>query len=417
MLNRVLGLTIAVVAALAAPAAASAAAVLDWNRYGEQALGQGAQQRGQPDLAVLGAAMVQGAVYDAVNAIARTNQPYLVAPRARRWYSKDAAAATAAYRTLIALVPEQQSTLEQLYEQSLAAISDGAAKAGGVRVGEKAAEAMLAARENDGRDGPSRIVIGTEPGQWRPTPPAFALDPSSWLGDVRPFLIPSAERLRTRGPNRLSSRAYAREFAEVKDLGSAASATRTPDQTDVALYWNRPPWSQIFRTLAQSQKLNTADTARLLAMLWVAGADATIACRNDKYYWNWWRPITAIREAATDGNPATTPDPTWTSLIEAPPYPDHPAGHTCGSGAFVGVLQSFFGTDRMAFSATSPSSGTTRSFTSFSQALDEVVDSRVWGGIHFRTAEVQGAQLGKEVASWERKYYFKPARPRAGGRR
>ena len=417
MLNRVLGLTIAVVAALAAPAAASADAVLDWNRYGEQALGQGAQQRGQPDLAVLGAAMVQGAVYDAVNAIARTNQPYLVAPRARRWYSKDAAAATAAYRTLIALVPEQQSTLEQLYEQSLAAISDGAAKAGGVRVGEKAAEAMLAARENDGRDGPSRIVIGTEPGQWRPTPPAFALDPSSWLGDVRPFLIPSAERLRTRGPNRLSSRAYAREFAEVKDLGSAASATRTPDQTDVALYWNRPPWSQIFRTLAQSQKLNTADTARLLAMLWVAGADATIACRNDKYYWNSWRPITAIREAATDGNPATTPDPTWTSLIEAPPYPDHPAGHTCGSGAFVGVLQSFFGTDRMAFSATSPSSGTTRSFTSFSQALDEVVDSRVWGGIHFRTAEVQGAQLGKAVARWERKYYFKPARPRAGGRR
>jgi hypothetical protein len=314
-------------------------------------------------------------------------------------------------------LPEQQWSLDQLYEQSLAAIPDGPAKAGGIRVGENAAEAMLAARENDGRDGPSRIVIGTEPGEWRPTPPAFALDPSSWLGDVRPFLVLSAERLRTRGPNRLSSRAYAREFAEVKELGSAASATRTPDQTDVALYWDRPPWSQIFRTVAESQRLNTPDSARLLAMVWFAGADAIIACRNDKYYWNWWRPITAIREAATDGNPATTPDPTWTSLIDTPPYPDHPAGHTCGSGAFVGVLQSFFGTDRMAFSATSSSSGTARSFTSFSQALEEVVDSRVWGGVHFRTAEVQGARLGKEVAGWERKYYFKPARPQAGRRR
>jgi hypothetical protein len=272
--------------------------------------------------------------------------------------------------------------------RSLAAISSGAAKRGGIRVGEKAAAAMRAARENDGRDGPSRIVIGTEPGEWRPTPPAFALDPSSWLGDVRPFLIPSAQRLRTCGPNRLSSRAYAREFAEVKGLGSAASATRTPDQPDFALFWDRPPWSQIFRTLAQSQRLNTADAARLLVMVWLAGADAIIACCNDKYYWNWWRPITAIREAATDGNPATAPDPTWTSLIDTPPYPDHPAGHRCGSGAFVGVLQSFFGTDRMAFRATSSSSGTTRSFTSFSQALDEVVDSRVWGGIHFRTAEV-----------------------------
>jgi CheY-like chemotaxis protein len=409
----VLGTTVAVAAALASPAAASANTVVDWNRYAEQAINQVAQQRGQPDLAVLDTAMVQGAVYDAVNAIARTNQPYLVAPPARRWYSEDAAAATAAYRTLTALLPEQQSTLEPLFEQSLAAIPGGAAKAGGITVGSKAAEAMLAARENDGRGEPFPIAIGTEPGEWRPTPPAFALDPAAWMANVKPFLIPSAERLRTRGPNPLTSRAYAKEFVEVKELGAASDSSRTRDQTAVALYWDRPPWWQIFRSLAQSQKLNAADTARLMAMVSLAGADATIACRNDKYHWNWWRPITAIREAASDGNPATQQDEDWTSLIDAPPYPDHPAGHTCGSGAFVGALRSFFGTDRIAFSATSSSSGATWSFTSFSQALDEVIDSRVWGGIHFRTAEVQGAQLGREVARWERRHYFEPVRPRS----
>jgi hypothetical protein len=382
--------------------------VIDWNVYAERVINRWAQERGQPQRARLETAMVQGAVYDAVNAIARTHQPYLVAPPARRWYSKDAAAATVAYRTLIALLPEQRSDLEPLYEQSLAAIPDGAAKAGGVRVGEKVAEAMLAARENDGRDGPRQPVIGTKPGEWRPTPPAFAIAPTAWIGDVKPFLVPSAEWLRTRGPNRLTSHAYARDFAETKELGSAASATRTPEQTEVALYWDQAPWGDILRSLARSQNLNTADTARLMAMVSLASADATIGCVNDKNYWNWWRPITAIREAETDGNPATTPDPTWTPLIDTPGFPEHPAGHTCGSGAIVGALQNFFGTDRIDFSATSPSSGTIRSFTSFSQALDEAIDSRVWGGIHWRTADVQGAQLGLKIAHWERTHYFKP---------
>jgi hypothetical protein len=172
----------------------------------------------------------------------------------------------------------------------------------------------------------------------------------------------------------------------------------------------------ILRSLAQSQNLNIADTARLLAMVSLAGADAEIGCINDKNYWNWWRPITAIREAEYDGNPATKPDLTWTPLIETPGFPEHPAGHLCGSGAIVGVLQNFFGTDRIAFSATSPSSGTTRNFTSFSQALQEAIDSRVWGGIHWRTADVQGAQLGMEVARWEDTHYFKPTSGRGADR-
>jgi hypothetical protein len=394
----------------------SADTVINWNVYAEGALNQAAQERGQPQRARLESAMVQGAVYDAVNAIAGTHDPYLVASPALWWYSKDAAAATAAYRMLIAILPDYQAVLEPRYEQSLAAIPDGAAKAGGIRAGENAAEAMLGARENDGRDGPRQPVIGTEPGEWRPTPPAFAIAPMAWIGDVTPFLVPNAERLRTRGPNRLTSKAYARDFAETKELGSASSIKRTPEQREIALYWDRAPWGDILRSLAQSQNLNIADTARLLAMVSLAGADAEIGCINDKNYWNWWRPITAIREAEYDGNPATKPDLTWTPLIETPGFPDHPAGHLCGSGAIVGVLQNFFGTDRIAFSATSPSSGTTRNFTSFSQALQEAIDSRVWGGIHWRTADVQGALLGMEVARWEDTHYFKPTSVRGADR-
>ncbi len=424
MRNRVLGLTIAVVAALATTVgvafalatptaavqtAAADNAVLDWYRYASQALNQAAQLRGQPQRARLETAMVQGAVYDAVNAIAGTNQPYLVAPAAQPWYSQDASAASAAYRVLVALLPDWQSALEALYEQSLAAIPNGAAKSGGIRVGGEAAAAMLAARADDGRDGPRQPVIGTEPGVWRPTPPNYAISPTAWIGDVKPFLIPSAEKLRTRGPNPLTSGVYAKEFNEVKAVGAVNSATRRPEQTEIALYWNDAPWGQILLSLAQSQNLNANDTARLLAMVSLAGADAEITCVSEKNYWNTWRPLTAIREADTDGNPATTADPTWTPLIETPGFPEYPAGHTCGSGALVGALQTFFGTDKVTFSAFSPATGTTRSFTRFSQALDEVIDSRVWGGIHFRTADEVGARIGKRVANCESSHYFKSA--------
>jgi hypothetical protein len=395
------------VADATAPAAASADAVLDWYRYAGQELNQAAQMRNQPQRARLETAMVQGAVYDAVNAITATNQPYLVAPPAQPWYSQDAAAATAAYRVVVALLPDRQPALEPLYEQSLGEIPDGAAKTGGIDVGNAAADAMLAARENDGRDGPREPVIGTEPGVWRPTPPNYTVVDSAWIGDVKPFLIPSAEALRTRGPNPLDSGIYAKEFNETKKFGAANSTARTLEQTEIALYWDQAPWGEILVSLARSQNLNANDTARLLAMVTLAGADAEITCISEKNYWNTLRPITAIREAAYDGNPATKPDQNWTPLIETPGFPEYPAGHTCGSGALAGALQSFFRTDKIAFSAFSPGTGTTRSFTSFSQALEEVIDSRVWGGIHWRTADEVGARIGKAVANWEFDNYFK----------
>jgi PAP2 superfamily len=225
---------------------------------------------------------------------------------------------------------------------------------------------------------------------------------------VKPFLVPSAERFRTRGPNRLESGIYAKEFNETKELGAADSPTRTRDQTDTALYWDQAPWGEILVSLARSQNLNANDTARLLATVSLAGADAEIVVINEKNYWNTWRPITAIREAEYDGNANTEPDLDWEPLIDTPGFPEYPAGHTTGSGAIVGALQSFFGTDKMEFSAFSRSSGTTRSFTSFSQALQETIDSRVWGGIHWRTADEVGARIGKRIANWESSRYFKP---------
>ena len=409
-----IGLVAGVTAAASTGAASTAApetasnVVLDWFGYAGRESNQAALGRNQPQRARLEQAMVQGAVYDAVNAITRDYQPYISAPPAKRWYSQEAAAATAAYRVLVALLPYRQAAIRPLYDKSLSDIPAGAAKNGGIGVGAKAANAMLGARRNDGRDGPRNPVFSATVGRWRPTPPRFAVADSAWLADVRPFLITNPRRLRTSGPNALDSVAYARDFNETKAYGAADSTVRTAEQTEIALYWNDAPWAQILVSLAASQQLNLADTARMLAMVMLAGADAEITVVSEKNYWNSWRPITAIQEAEYDGNPATTPDRNWTSLIETPGFPEFPAGHTTGSGAIVAVLQNFFGTDRMRFSAFNPATGTTRNFTSFSQALQEVIDSRVWGGIHWRRADVVGAQLGQSIAQIEAERYFQP---------
>jgi hypothetical protein len=332
--------------------------------------------------------------------------------------SKSAAAAAAAHDVLVSLFPTQAATLDAQLAASLAGIPAGASKTAGIAIGQSAAATMIAARVNDGRFGPSVAVPGSAPGQWRPTPPAFAIDPASWVANVKPFLLPRGDMFRSDGPNALTSAAYAADFNEVKSLGSATSTTRTADQTDAALWWqdNGPAlWNRILRNLAVSQGLDIAAAARMFGMADLAGADGAISCWNDKYYWNFWRPITAIREADTDGNPATVADPTWTPLIATPAFPDHPSGHSCLSGAIVKTLQAFFGTDKIAFSAFSNNSQTTRSFARLSLALKEVLDARVWAGIHFRTADMQGAVIGKKVAHYLVKNYFAPVDDHQGG--
>jgi hypothetical protein len=418
----------AVVVVLTSPKVARADAVTDWNLIASNAIVVTAAQ--PPQVSVLHFAMVHGAVYDAVNAIDRGYRPYLVQPPSNPTDSKEAAAATAAFRVLVGLFPDQFETLQPQYHAYIAGLPDNppGSKAAGIAIGKATASAMLTARMNDGRFGPTPTPYPSPapPGIWRPTPPNFLSDPAAWVGNVLPFMVPNAEMLRTNGPNALTSAEYTEDFNEVKELGSLISTTRTADQTDAAIFWQDHAmalWNGIFRTLAVNQNLNIADSARLFAMENLAAADALIGCWNDKYYYWFWRPITAIREADTDGNPDTQADPTWLPLFDpatpvcnplfplfTPPFPDHPSGHACATSAYVHTLQNFFGTDRIGFSAFSNKSCTTRSFERFSDALEEVIDARVWAGIHFRTADMQGALLGKKVAHYLKKHYFQPVR-------
>jgi PAP2 superfamily len=421
--KRLVALAAVLVVALGAPTVARADAVTDWNVIATNAIL--APPAPSAHASTLSFAMVQGAVYDAVNAIDGGHRRYLVRPAANPWDSKDAAAATAAFRVLSALLPAQVPTLQPLYDSALAAIPPGPMKNGGIAAGEAAAAAMLAVRANDGRGGPFTFVIGDQPGNWRPLTPT-ALDPAAWVGNVRPFVIETPWQFRSQGPNALTSRKYAREFAEVKRVGSLTSTTRTADQTRAAIFWQAQPlalYGGALRQLSARRGLDIADNARLFAMVSLAAADGAISCWNDKYQRNFWRPLAAIREAATDGNPATVADPQWKPLFDpstvtvppgslvTPAFPEHPSGHGCVSGAVLHAAQAFFGTDRLSFDIVSSRfPGQPRHYERFSEAIEEVIDARVWGGIHFRTADEQGATIGKQVARWLVKYYFQPVR-------
>jgi hypothetical protein len=409
--------TFTCVAALVVPSAGQAIAadavpdqVLAWNQHAIDELigtqGAGALQYLAP---------VHGAMYDAVNAIEGGYQPYLVAPAAKSTFSEDAAAATAAYLVLRWLLPARATQLADYYRDSLAAIPDGAGERGGVRVGTAAAKAMIGRRRNDGRPGTASFTmtsftVGSGPGDWRPLAEGPAGNNFKWVGDMDPWLVPSAAMFATTGPLRLSSAAYATQFNQVKTLGAATGSTRTADQTSMALFWGDNTfamWTRIFRQLSDSQDLSVAQNARLLAMAYLTAADAQIACFQDKERWGFWRPQTAIRLAEEDGNAATVADANWTALLANPPYPDHPSGHNCVSSSIVETLKDFFGTNQMSFSATHSTLGITRSFTTFSQAIGEIKLARVYAGIHFYRADAQGAALGKRVADYRDAHYFK----------
>ena len=421
--RRKLGLWVAVSlwAGIIVPAAMPASAaevpdqVLAWNRNAYQELIVVAGQA--PPVAALNLAMVHGAVFDAVNAIDGGFEPYLGAPDAEDTYSKDAAAAAAAYRVLLSLLPGRAAQLTASYDASLALIPDGADEDGGVEVGEAAAAAMIQARQDDGRPGTpsftsSSFTEGLGAGEWRPLAAGLPGNNFKWVGDVDPFLVPDAAMFATTGPLALDSTAYTAEFDQVKSLGAAMGSTRTPDQTEQARFWADHAvamWTRIIQQLSESQDLTNVESARLFGMLYLTGADAMIACFQDKERWAFWRPQTAIRNADDDGNPATVADPTWTSLLPNPPYPDQPSGHNCFSSSVVETLKDFFGTNQMAFEATHSTLGITREFTRFSEAIIEIRHARVYGGIHFMTADASGAGLGKKIAKYRAENYFGPA--------
>jgi membrane-associated phospholipid phosphatase len=388
------------VATLAAAPVAAANSVTDWHAIAQHAIVDVAQEL--PWIQTRSLAMMSGAAYDAVNAIDGTPyRPYLVAPAAQHSYSKDAAVSTAAHDVLVGLLPAQRSSLDQQYDEALAAIPNNPDKAGGVAVGGQAADAMLAARENDGVDASQTWIVGTQPGQWRPTPP-FMVGVSAQIGFMRTFAIPDPDLFRSPRPNALTSAKYATDFNEVKSVGAASSTTRTSDQTEAAIFWAglRNPWWSIFDQIALARHLSVSDTARMLALLYISQHDSFIANFKAKYHWSSWRPVTAIPEAGADDNPATAPDPDWTPLLPTPPVPEHPSGHAMVSATITTILALFFHTDRIAFTGYSPDTNTTRRYARFSDALTEVINARVWGGIHFRTADNQGAVEGAKLAAY-----------------
>ncbi len=425
---------IGVVGASTAPAATGTDAVTNWNAIAVTTLtGLPGPASGAPPASQINVGMVQGAVYDAVNAITPKHfRPYLLERRFGNTASDEAAVATAAYlvlKNIVETVPPSitfptrgavLASLEAQYHASENAIPDSPFKNMGIAAGTAAAQAMIDARKGDGRFGPSQFVPNANPGYFDQVAPngTTALDPTPWVGGVKPFLMHSSSQFRSAGPLPLTSSAYAAEVNEVKAFGGDGVVTpsaRTATQTYVAKWWQSNPvasWNDVARQLIARNHLDAMASARLLAMENLAAADAAINTWNDKYHFSFWRPFQAIRRAADDGNPATSPDPTWTPLLSAP-YPEHPSGHLGLDSSHTGVLRMFFGdTPAGGYQITSvfvnPGGPATRAFSGFNQALNELVEARIWAGLHFRNGDVQARQLGSNIASFAAANYFQP---------
>lgn len=359
-------------------------------------------------------AFVNIATYDAVVTIEGRYRPYNRLPRPHAKASSEAAAATAAYSTLVHYIPAAKAQLDQDYARSLAKIQDGIGKTEGQRVGIAAAQAIIAKRANDGRGANITLDVPPEPGVWRPTPDGLAPMAVPWLGFVTPLALRSPTQIELDGPDSLRGKAYARDFEEVKAYGEKEGSARSTRQTETALFWTPSSILQFQAGLSDHvtrHQFGIARSARAFAALSTATADALIACWRAKYDFAYWRPITAIREADTDGNRRTEQEPTWTPLIQTPPYPDYTSGHACIVGATTEVLGRLLGKRSLDLNVSStgpnPPTSITRHFES-TEALDaETINARIWLGIHFRRAMTDGNQLGHQVARWTMRHHFR----------
>ncbi|MGE0825831.1 MAG: vanadium-dependent haloperoxidase [Candidatus Binatia bacterium] len=401
---------------------AQADAVTDWNEISTQAILTAGRS---PLITSLDYAIVHAAIYDAAIAFDGRFEPYHVAiPNAAG--SPIAAVATAAHEVLVALFPAQQAALDTVYLEYLTAHGVAAADAG-VTVGEQTAAGILVLRANDGRFPPNYppFTGGTDLGVWRPTPsylpgppPAFAPGAAPWVATVTPFTLESPSQFRADPPPRLTSARYRKDYNEVKAVGALDSTSRTPEQTELAYFWadnTAVLWNRAIQGLVTDGEmlLTLGESARLFALVNLAGADAAITCWDSKYTYVFWRPITAIQEGDNDGNPKTIGDPNWQPLINTPSFPEYTSGHVTYSGAVGRILKLFFKTDKVPFTVTSSNplaEHKTRTYTRFSYAVEETIDARVYSGIHFRNSDVVGRDQGKKAANWTFKYFLRPVK-------
>jgi hypothetical protein len=442
---RVLTVSLATGTAMIAPASASAHsrpnAVTAWNAHaGKAALAACIAPADNPLSESRMYAMTHVAIHDALNAIKRRSDPYAYDAHVRLGASPDAAVAAAARDVLVPVLRQLQApfpqscidagvaSVESDYAAALDAIPDGRRKARGLAVGHGAATAVLALRSGDGADTTLldfAFPQGTAPGEWIFTPDRpFAFAPG-WA-HVTPFVLDDATQFRPGPPYALDSRQYAADLNEVKALGGDGITTpsaRTPEQTEIALFWLESAplqWNRIARTLSGRRRLDPWHSARLFALLNMALADGYIGSFDTKYHYRYWRPVSAIRAADSDGNPDTSADPTWTPLVTTPPIPDYDSAHAVEGGTAAAVFRRFFGTDRIAFrtcSLTLPAGSTcddaepvSRSYVSFTQAAKENGTSRVLVGFHFRKAVREGIEHGRRIGRLAADRYLRPAR-------
>jgi hypothetical protein len=359
-------------------------------------------------------AIMHSAIYDAVVSIDHSATPYRTNVRAPRNASLAAAADAAAHDTLLKLYPGVRDLIDQEYAGLLARLPSGRRTSQGIRAGERVAAQILAQRANDGSGSPLiPFQPGTDPGDYQLTPPAFAQPAFTHWRFVKPFALRQADQFRPPPPPALTSAKYAAAINEVKTLGAADGSTRTPDQTQIGLFWNPPiwaTWNRIAQTAAVGHRDTLSQSARTFAALNLTFADTVIAFYDAKYTYRLWRPVTAIRKADTDGNPDTAADPNWTPLSTTAPDPSYPGAHGAISAAGAATLSSIYGND-FPFTVTSTAlPGIERSFVSFSEAAEEASVSRIYNGNHTRIDQVAGEDLGQDVARFTLQNDLLPAR-------
>jgi hypothetical protein len=351
-------------------------------------------------------ATVHLAIYDAVMAIVPSHMPYAVVPKTSGdGASQEAAVASATYGVLKGLFPNRSVHYQSAYDDFVASLPANDSTARGIAIGTEAALAMLAKRANDGRATNAVYTPGTDPGDFRGASPVNTFYPF-----VRPFALDRLAQVRAWDPPPMGSTTYAADLNEVKALGGAISTVRTPSESENARFHSEAPPTFLPRNLRNFAVGNQsiADNARLMAMLWVALADAISACFESKYYFNFWRPQSAIAFADTDGNAATDADPAWLPYVPTPNHPEYPAAHACGAGAIAEVLSAFYSTTKISFNYNSTVTGTVHSYQSTDEMVEEMQLARIHGGMHFRTSTIRGRLLGMNTARWVVENYFLP---------
>jgi hypothetical protein len=354
-------------------------------------------------------AILHLAMYDAVTAVTGDREPYAVAPPVVHPASPDAAAIEAGYRVLLAEFPAQQTLLQSTYEKLLSAHPDSSAKRNGMKVGAIVARRLLRVRADDGRNAIVSYTPGSGAGMWVPTPPGFLPATTAFLARVVPFTMNGPSQFQPAGPPRLRSRKYAEDYNEVKTLGAKYGSERTPEQTATALFWEPlagTVWPASIRRIAADQALDLASSARFQAAAFAAFADGLIACWDAKFHFNFWRPVTAIQNGDVDDNDRTDPDPGWEPLSITPNFPEYPSGHTCATAAVAHTIEDFFQSEVL-IPARHIVTGEERFYRRANDVVDEVIEARMLLGLHFRSADEDGAEMGRKIAREIRRHWFR----------